>query len=130
MWKWVWGVIILVAILEIYLFDLVAGNFGGAKALLLTLFTSAIGYVMMRFEGKKVLEDARIRMNNGQIPGRTLIDGLCIFIGGFLLVIPGFFLDFVGFTMVFPLTRPVYRIFILRWLKNKMKNGNVKVYRN
>ena len=129
MWKWAWGVIIVIVIIEVYLFNLVVGNFGGTKALLLTLFTSAIGMIMMRFEGRKVLQDARLQMNSGQIPGRTLIDGLSIFIGGIFLVLPGFLMDIVGFTMIFPLTRPIYRTFILRWLKSKMKNGSINVYK-
>jgi UPF0716 protein FxsA len=129
MWKWAWGLIILVAMIEVYLFNLVVGSFGGTKTLLLTLFTSVIGIVMMRFEGKKVLQDARLQMNSGQIPGRTLVDGLSIFIGGLLLMLPGFFTDIIGFSMIFPLTRPIYRLFILRWLKNKMRNGNMTVHK-
>jgi UPF0716 protein FxsA len=129
MWKWAWGLIILVVMIEVYLFNLVVGNFGGTKTLLLTLFTSVIGIVMMRFEGKKVLQDARLKMNSGQIPGRTLVDGLSIFIGGLLLMLPGFFTDIIGFSMIFPLTRPIYRLFILRWLKNKMRNGNMTVHK-
>ncbi|OAB43256.1 FxsA family protein [Paenibacillus glacialis] len=129
MWKWILGLIIIVAMIEFYVFDFVIGRFGGMNTFLLTLFTSAVGLVMMRFEGRKVLEDARSQMQNRQIPGRTLVDGLSIFIGGLFLVLPGFFTDVVGFTMIFPLTRPIYRLFILRWLKKKMKNGNMTVYR-
>lgn len=84
---------------------------------------------MMRFEGRKVLEDSRARMNAGQVPGRNLVDGLCVFIGGVLLVVPGFLTDIVGFTMVFPLTRPLYRFLILRWLERKMKDGKITIYR-
>ncbi|WP_438349620.1 FxsA family protein [Paenibacillus sp. FA6] len=129
MWKWAWGIIIVIVVAEVYLFNLVVGNFGGTKALLLTLFTSVIGLIMMRFEGRKVLQDARLQMNSGQIPGRTLVDGLSVFIGGVLLVLPGFLMDIIGFTMIFPLTRPIYRLLILKWLKSKMKNGNMTVYR-
>ncbi|MHA0857462.1 FxsA family protein [Paenibacillus sp. CMAA1364] len=129
MQKWLLGSIIVIGMIEIYLFNLVVGNIGVTKAILLTLFTSAIGVIMMRFEGMKVLQNARLQMNSGQIPGRTMIDGLSIFIGGIFLMLPGFFMDIIGFTMIFPLTRPMYRLVILRWLKGKMKNGNMKVYR-
>lgn len=129
MWKWIMGLIIIIAMIEIYVFDFVIGRFGGMNTFLLTLFTSAIGLIMMRFEGRKVLEDARSQMKTGQIPGRTLVDGISIFIGGLLLVLPGFFTDAIGFTMIFPLSRPIYRLFILKWLKKKMKNGNMTVYR-
>jgi len=127
--KWILGLIVIVAMIEIYVFDLVIGRFGGMNTFLLTLFTSVVGFVMMRFEGRKVLEDARSQMQMRQIPGITLVDGISIFIGGLFLVLPGFFTDVVGFTMIFPLTRPFYRLFILRWIKKKMKNGNMTVYK-
>ncbi|WP_339321820.1 FxsA family protein [Paenibacillus sp. FSL W8-0194] len=128
MWKWPLAVLIVVAA-EIYGFDLVASRVGAGNTFLLTIVTSVIGMVMMRFEGRKVLEDSRARMNAGQVPGRNLVDGLCVFIGGVLLVVPGFLTDIVGFTMVFPLTRPLYRFLILRWLERKMKDGKITIYR-
>lgn len=128
MWKWPLAVLIVVAA-EIYGFHLVASRVGAGNTFLLTIVTSVIGMVMMRFEGRKVLEDSRARMNAGQVPGRNLVDGLCVFIGGVLLVVPGFLTDIVGFTMVFPLTRPLYRFLILRWLERKMKDGKITIYR-
>lgn len=129
MWKWILAVFIIIPVIEIYGFDLVASKVGGANTLLITVVTSGIGLLMMRFEGRKVIEDSRARMNSGQVPGRSMIDGLCIFIGGLLLVLPGFLTDLIGFTMLFPLTRPLYRLLILKWLEKKMKNGNIKIYR-
>jgi len=128
MWKWPLAVLIVVAA-EIYGFDLVASRVGAGNTFLLTIVTSAIGMVMMRFEGRKVLEDSRARMSAGEVPGRSLVDGLCVFIGGVLLVIPGFLTDIIGFTMVFPLTRPLYRYLILKWLERKMKDGKITIYR-
>ncbi|MWV44016.1 membrane protein FxsA [Paenibacillus sp. HJL G12] len=129
MWKWLLAVIIIVPAVEIYGFDWVASRVGGGNTFLLAILTSAIGMLMMRFEGRKVLEDSRARMNSGQVPGRSLVDGLCVFIGGILLVIPGFVTDIIGFTMVFPLTRPLYRFLILKWLERKMKKGNITIHR-
>ncbi|MDR0266865.1 FxsA family protein [Paenibacillus sp.] len=129
MWKWLLAIIIILPVVEIYGFNLVASRVGGGNTFLLTIVTSAIGMLMMRFEGRKVLEDSRARMNSGQIPGRSLVDGLCVFIGGILLVIPGFVSDIIGFTMVFPLTRPLYRYLILKWLERKMKKGQFTIYR-
>ncbi|MEC0368898.1 FxsA family protein [Paenibacillus chibensis] len=129
MWKWLFAVVVIVPAVEIFGFNFVASRVGGGNTFLLTIVTSAIGMLMMRFEGRKVLEDSRARMNAGQIPGRSMVDGLCVFLGGILLVIPGFVTDIVGFTMVFPLTRPLYRFLILKWLERKMKNGKITIYR-
>lgn len=129
MWKWLIILIIIVPTAEIYGFNLVAGRIGGGNTFLLTIVTSVMGMLIMRFEGRKVLEDSRARMNSGQIPGRSLVDGLCVFIGGILLIIPGFLTDIIGFTMAFPLTRPFYRILILKWLERKIKKGNITIHR-
>ncbi|MGV2787655.1 membrane protein FxsA, partial [Clostridium perfringens] len=56
-------------------------------------------------------------------------DGLCIFAGGVLLILPGFVTDIIGFTLIFPLTRPLYRILLLKWMKKNMKNGKITIFR-
>ncbi|KGE16288.1 FxsA family protein [Paenibacillus wynnii] len=127
--KWLWPALFVVPAVELFGFVLVSSYLGAPKTLLLLVFTSIIGLLMMRFEGKKVLQDSRQQMQEGQVPGRTMLDGLCIFFGGFLLILPGFVTDIIGFTLVFPLTRPLYRGFLLKWIEKKMKNGTFTLYR-
>jgi UPF0716 protein FxsA len=93
------------------------------------ILTSLIGIAMLQFEGRKVLIDAKSEMERGKVPGRKMVDGLFIFVGGFLLLIPGFITDLIGFTLLFPVTRSVYRLFFLGWLEKKMRNGSIKFYR-
>ncbi|HEY2495102.1 MAG TPA: FxsA family protein [Paenibacillus sp.] len=129
MLKWIVLAIITIPMVEIFGFNWVADRIGGTNTLFLTIMTSAIGFVMMRFEGRKVIENSKVQMNSGQIPGRNMVDGLCVFIGGMLLVLPGFVTDAIGFTMLFPLTRPLYRFMILKWIKKKIDNGNMTIHK-
>lgn len=129
MLKWIVLAIIIIPAVEIFGFNWVADRIGGTNTLFLTIMTSVIGIVMMRFEGRKVLQNSKFQMDSGQIPGRNMVDGLCIFTGGILLVLPGFVTDIIGFTMVFPLTRPLYRFIILKWIKKKIDNGNMTIHR-
>lgn len=129
MWKWMLAAIIFLPAIEIFGFSVVAERVGGMNTLLLTLLTSAIGVAMMRFEGRKAMEDAKLKMNSGMVPGKTMADGLLIFLGGLLLIFPGFVTDIVGFTMLFPLTRPLYRILLLKWLKKNIKDGKITIFR-
>ncbi|AJS59586.1 FxsA family protein [Paenibacillus sp. IHBB 10380] len=129
MLKWIVLAIITIPMVEIFGFNWVADRIGGTNTLFLTIMTSAIGFVMMRFEGRKVIENSKVQMNSGQIPGRNMVDGLCVFIGGMLLVLPGFVTDAIGFTMLFPLTRPLYRFMILKWIKKKIDNGNMTFHK-
>ncbi|WP_223068431.1 FxsA family protein [Paenibacillus caui] len=127
--KWLGVLIVLVPILEFYGFVFVGERIGIGKTIFLTLATSVIGGLMMQFEGRKVIADAKTQMNNGQIPGRLLLDGICIFGGGVLLLIPGFVTDLFGFLLVFPLTRPLFRVPILKWIEKKMKDGSLTYFR-
>lgn len=129
MWKWMLAAVIFLPAIEIFGFSFVAERVGGMNTLLLTLLTSAIGVAMMRFEGRKAMEDAKLKMNSGMVPGTSMAEGLCIFIGGILLIVPGFVTDIVGFTMIFPLTRPLYRFLLLKWMKKNMKNGKITIFK-
>lgn len=127
--KWLWAALFIIPAVELFGFIYVAGFLGAPKTLLLMLTTTVIGFAMMRFEGRKVLQDSKQQVEEGRVPGRTMLDGLCIFFGGLLLILPGFITDIVGFTLVFPLTRPLYRAFLLKWIEKKMKNGTFTYYR-
>ncbi len=128
--KWIIAAfIIIIPLLEWYVFLQMIDWIGGWNTLLLLIVTSLIGVVMMRFEGRKVLEDTRALIEANQPPGRKMLDGLCVFIGGIMLVLPGFVLDVIGFTLVFPLTRPIYRNLLLKWIEKRMKKGSITIYR-
>lgn len=123
--------ILLIVIPAVEIFGIIqmAQWVGGWNTFLLIILTGIIGAVVARFEGGKVIEDMRAQMQAGQVPGRSMIDGLCVFAGGIIMVVPGFVTDIVGFTLVFPLTRPLYRAVILKYIEKKMKDGHITFYR-
>lgn len=126
------GILIVLTIipaLEIYGFLLVSGWIGGWNTFLLILLTSVIGAIIARYEAAQVWGEAQKQLQARQVPGRAVIDGLCILAGGVLLLTPGFFTDIVGFTLVFPLTRPLYRHYLLKWIEKKMKDGSFIYYK-
>lgn len=127
--KWIAVFIVVIPIVEFWGYLFVGERLGVGKTIFLTLATSVIGGLMMQFEGRKVLADAKAQMSDGQIPGRMVLDGICVFAGGMLLLIPGFITDLIGFTMVFPLTRPLYRFPLMRWIGKKMKDGTITYFR-
>ncbi|MCM3783208.1 FxsA family protein [Neobacillus mesonae] len=127
--NWRWALLLLIPAVELFGFIWVSEQIGAGYTLLLIVVTSLIGMAMMQFEGRKVLQDTRNEMQNGLVPGRKMLDGLCVFIGGSLLIIPGFVTDIIGFTLVFPLTRPIYRLFLLKWIEKKMKDGKITFHK-
>lgn len=127
--KWSSILVILIPVIEFFGFVYVGNYLGFGRTLFLTIATSVIGGAMMQFEGKKIMADAKGQMKDGQVPGKTMVDGICVFIGGLLLLIPGFVTDIIGFTMVFPLTRPLYRIPLTKWTLKKIKDGSITYFR-
>ncbi|XEC96467.1 FxsA family protein [Paenibacillus tarimensis] len=121
--KWIVIVIIVVPALEIWGILRMGAWIGAWPTFGFILLTGFIGAYLAKREGRKVWMEAQRQMQSGQIPGRTMLDGLCVLIGGILLLTPGFLTDLLGFSLLFPLTRPYYRKVILGWLEKKMRGG-------
>ncbi len=126
-----WPLLLLIAApaLELWGIMKVSSWIGGGAALLLMLLTAAMGVYWARKEGLRVLLEAQRQMQSGQIPGQMMIDGLCVLLGGVLLIIPGFFSDLIGISLIFPWTRPYYRKLILGWIEARMRNGSITIRR-
>jgi UPF0716 protein FxsA len=102
---------------------------GGWQTFGLLIATGFLGAWLIRVEGRKVWQQAQRQMQAGQVPGLSILDGLCVLAGGIMLMAPGFLSDIIGITMLLPFTRPIYRIFMYRWLERKIRSGNFKLYR-
>ena len=56
----------------------------------LIIASGVLGAYFAKREGRKVLEYAKFEWSQGQLPAQQLLDGICIFLGGLLLITPGF----------------------------------------
>ncbi len=127
--KWIVPVILLLPIIEIWGILQVGDWLGGWNTFLLVLVTSGLGAYFARLEGRKVWQEVQRQTQQGIMPGRSLIDGLCVLVGGILLLLPGFFSDVAGLLLLLPPTRPIFKGLILKWLEKVMKNGNYSIRR-
>lgn len=119
---------IVIPALEIWGLLTVGSWLGGPTTFGLILLTGFVGAFLARREASKVWLLAREQMSTGQIPGIAAIDGLCIFAGGLLLLTPGFLTDTIGFLLVFPATRRLFRGLLLAWLKRMVQSGRINVF--
>lgn len=117
-------IIIVVSAIEIIGLVLMGQLIGGGTTFLLVLLTGLLGVALTTKEAKKVWYYAQHQLSTGQIPGNSLLDGICIFVGGLLLLPPGFMTDIVGFLLVIPYTRVYFRAWLL-WLIQRY----IKVWR-
>ncbi|WP_442050493.1 FxsA family protein [Paenibacillus sp. 2TAB19] len=127
--KWLLAAFIVIPIIELWGILQVGDLIGGWTTFFVLILMGLVGSYMARAEGRKVWAEAQRQMQAGQIPGQTMLDGLCVLIGGLLLLMPGFFSDIVGITLLFPITRPFYRAYMLGWIEKRMRNGNFKIGR-
>lgn len=121
--KWLPVILILFPLLEIWGILLVGDWLGGWNTFSLILLISGVGAFAAIYEGRKVLEQARQQMNHGQIPGRSFVNGVCILVGGLLLIIPGFLSDILGILLLIPFTRRLFEGVILKWIEAAMNSG-------
>ena len=97
--------IILIPIIEIYLFIKIGSQIGAFKTIFLILFTAVVGVYYAKHEGLNTIKSGLTNMVRNQIPAYELISGAAIAFAAILLIIPGFATDVLGFLLIFPPTR-------------------------
>ena len=116
--------IILVPILEIYLFIKIGAQIGALNTILLIFVTAVTGIVYARYEGLNTLKSGFSQMIKNEIPAYEMISGAAIAFGALLLIIPGFATDTLGFLIILPLTRKLIFGKLSTKFKAKTKEKN------
>ena len=115
--------IILIPILEIYLFIKIGSQIGAFTTISLIFVTAIIGVYYARYEGLNTLRSGISQLYRNQMPLFELMSGAALAVAAFLLILPGFATDLFGFLIIFPFTRKI--IFNL-FAKNKKNEVYVK----
>ena len=97
--------VILIPILEIYLFIKIGSQIGAFNTILLIFFTAIVGVYYARYEGMNTLKSGLSQMMKNELPSHELISGAAIAFAALLLIIPGFATDIIGFLLILPITR-------------------------
>ena len=114
--------IILIPILEIYLFIKIGSQIGAFNTILLVFITAIIGVYYAKYEGLNTIRSGFMQIIKNQVPAYEIISGAAIAFAALLLIIPGFATDFLGFLLILPITRKL----IFGNLSNKFKKNEVK----
>jgi len=108
-----------VPILEIIVFIEAGGYLGLWPTVGAVILTAIVGSALLRHQGLSTLARAQENMAAGKVPVTEVFDGLCILIGGALLLTPGFITDAVGFSLLIPPVRDILRRMASRHFANK-----------
>jgi UPF0716 protein FxsA len=114
--------IILVPILEIYLFIKIGSQIGALNTILLIFITAIIGVYYARYEGLNTIKSGFVQIVKNEVPAYEIISGAAIAFAAILLIFPGFATDILGFLFIFPITRKL----IFKNLSEKIKKNEVK----
>ena len=117
--------IILIPILEIYLFIKIGSEIGAFTTVSLIFLTAIIGVYYVRYEGLNTLKSGVTQLYKNQMPLFELMSGAALAIAAILLILPGFATDILGFLIIFPFTRRF--VFILITKKEKDKKDEVQI---
>lgn len=89
--------------------------------LLIVLVTAFAGSMLLVHYGASTFKKAKAEISVLQVPHETIIDGFLIVVGGAFLLTPGFITDTLGFLLVIPPTRKLFREMIIREVKKRIK---------
>ncbi|MCG8569680.1 MAG: FxsA family protein [Spirochaetes bacterium] len=110
----------LVPIAEIYLIIQVGQNIGLLYTIGIIVITALLGSYFARSQGFKIIGKIQNGLRQGQIPGREMVEGVLVLIGGVLLLTPGFITDLAGFSLIIPFSRKVYAVWLTKYFQQKV----------
>ena len=117
--------IILVPIIEIYLFIKIGSQIGAFSTIFLIFVTAVVGIIYARYEGLNTLRSGFTQLVKNELPAYEMISGAAIAFAALLLIIPGFATDALGFLILFPITRKfLFKKFSKNISKNSIKKEN------
>jgi UPF0716 protein FxsA len=119
--------LIVVPIAELYVIVQVAHHIGLLDTLALLIVLSMTGGWLLKRQGMAAWVRVQDTLRAGHMPGREVVDGALILLGGVLLLTPGFITDAVGLLLLLPPARSLVKG-ITRKLLGRRAGRRVEVY--
>ncbi len=116
--------IIIVPVIEIYLFIKIGSLVGAITTIFLIFATAIIGVYYAKYEGLNTLKSGFAQLSKNETPAYEVISGAAIAFAALLLIIPGFATDVLGFLLIFPLSRKLIFNRFSKKFSTKQKKKN------
>ena len=107
--------IIIIPLVEIYLFIKIGSQIGAFNTISLILITALLGVWYARYEGFNTLKSGISQLMKNEIPIYEILSGAALAFAALLLILPGFATDLIGLLLIIPITRKLF-------FKNIQKN--------
>ncbi len=116
--------IILIPIIEIYLFIKIGSQIGAITTILLIFITAIVGVYYAKYEGLNTLKAGFLQLSRNEAPAYEIISGAAIAFAAILLIIPGFATDIFGFLLIFPISRKFFFSKFAKKFNHKKEKNN------
>jgi UPF0716 protein FxsA len=117
----------LLPFVELWLLVRIGRVVGAPGVLAYVLTMIFVGGWLARSQGRRVLEQSRSALQQGQVPEEGLLGGALVWVGGVLLIIPGVLTDLLGVLCLVPFTRRAIGARLKSALAARVAAGNVRV---
>lgn len=104
---------------ELFVVIEVASAIGVLLTVLLLILSWPLGAWALRTQGRAAWRRLQAAVAAGRSPGREVLDGALVLIGGLLLIVPGFISDLLGACALLPPTRSLLRRQLARNLHSR-----------
>jgi UPF0716 protein FxsA len=118
----------VIPVIELYTLIKVGQTIGALNTIAMVIIIGAIGAALAKSQGYQIMVKIQNTLNRGQMPGKELIEGAMILVGGVLLITPGFFSDVIGIFFLFPVTRKFFIFLAMKYLKRRIQNKQTFYY--
>ncbi len=115
MFRLLFGLFLVVPLVEIYFLLKVGDIIGVGWTVFAVVGTAILGAGLLRVQGASTLLRAQSNALKGQLPAMEMMEGVALAASGLLLLTPGFVTDTIGFIL---LTPPLRRGLIRLAMKN------------
>jgi UPF0716 protein FxsA len=111
--------LILWPIAEIFVAVKIAEAIGVLPTLLLLIAGWPLGLWALRSQGRVAWRRLSEAVATGRAPGREVLNGSLVLLGGLLMLVPGFITDVLGALLLLPPTRAAARAALVRNLHSR-----------
>ncbi len=98
-------IVLLVPIIEIYLFIKIGSQIGAFYTISLIIITAVFGLYYAKYEGLNTLKSGVQQIVKNELPIYEIISGAALAFAALLMILPGFLTDVIGLLIIFPWTR-------------------------
>lgn len=118
----------IVPIVELGILIKLGTYIGVFNTLLIVILTGITGATLAKIQGLKTWYKVQEKLSQGELPTGHILDGFLILAAGLLLLTPGLITDTIGFLILIPFTRNIFKEWCRKQFKRMIARGEVRIY--